>query len=404
MRFTFVILLAVSFLHAGDKPRFRTDADGPVTANEKKPGRNKEAAEAPQWFQLVDGEFPPEGSAHAVSGELIKVDHLERRFQIRIDRNDSQDRGVWDLPLDAGMLPYGSIWYHGAPAALQDIPLGTHLHGLFYLADPNDKTPLPDTWYNRKTPEWEFRRCFRLEDDFTFHARQQQVWKVESVDLAAMKLTASLQGDGKQPKTFDLLSSTRVFKGQSLAGLKDLQPGQTVLFNLTWVTLYGPGRITGIWLDDESRSLAAASQWEVHRNHIRERGLAGWVTAVDDEPQFVVVTFFGGVDPKLFDELTVKDPNAKPPADGSPPPAEPRGRLAVALESLMTYDPVNDTKTGSVLEVKKIPAEAGSSGVQMKLKMDMMLEGYRPKRIVRFYAPAWKVIALPREEQFQGRE
>lgn len=404
MRFTFVILLAVSFLHAGDKPRFRTDADGIPVVNPKKAGKNKEAAEAPQWFQLVDGEFPPEGSAHAVSGELIKVDHLERRFQIRVDRNDSQDRGVWDLPLDAGMLPYGSIWYHGAPAALQDIPLGTHLHGLFYLADPNDKSPLPDTSNNRKTPEWEFRRCFRIEDEFSFHARQKQFWKIDSVDLATMKLTASLQGDGKPPKTFDLLSSTRVFKGQSLAGLKDLQPGQTVLFNLTWATLYGPGRITGIWLDDESRSLATASQWEVHRNHIRERGLAGWVAAVDDEPQFVVVTFFGGVDPKLFDELTIKDPNAKPPADGSPPPAEPRGRLAVARESLMTYDPVNDTKTGSVLEVKKIPVEPGSSGVQLKLKMDMMLEGYRPKRIVRFYAPAWKVIALPREEQFQGRE
>ena len=70
----------------------------------------------------------------------------------------------------------------------------------------------------------------------------------------------------------------------------------------------------------------------------------------------------------------------------------------------MTYDPVNDRKTGSVLEVKKIPAEPGSSGIQIKLKMDMMLEGYRPKRIVRFFPPTWKVIALPKEEEFFGRE
>ena len=41
------------------------------------------------------------------------------------------------------MLPYGSIYYHGAPAALQDIPLGTHLHGLFYLKEPDDKSPPP---------------------------------------------------------------------------------------------------------------------------------------------------------------------------------------------------------------------------------------------------------------------
>jgi hypothetical protein len=57
-----------------------------------------------------------------------------------------------------------------------------------------------------------------------------------------------------------------------------------------------------------------------------------------------------------------------------------------------------------VLEVRNIPVEPGSSGVQVKLKVDMMLEGYRPKRVVRFYPPTWKVIALPIEEQFQGRE
>jgi len=397
------LFLTVSCLHAEDKPKFRTDADGPVRADEKKKNpKDKKPDDKPDWYQLIDGQFPPEGSAHAVSGELMKVDHLERRFQIRVDRNDSQDRGVWDLPLDAGMLPYGSIWYHGAPAALQDIPLGTHLHGLFYLADPDDKTPPPDTSYRRKTPEFDFRRCFRIEDDFTFNARQKQLWKIDSVDLETKKLTASLTGD--KPKIFDLLASTRVFQGKGFADLKALQPGQTFLCNLTWVTLYGPGRITDIWLDEPARALATTQQLERHRIHTRERGLPGWVATVEDEPQLVTITFFGNVDPKLFDELTTKDPNAPPPKDGSPPPVEPRGGLAVARESLMTYDPVNDRKTGSVLEVKKIAVEPGSSGIQIKLEMDMMLEGYRPKHIVSFHPPTWKVIALPKEEQFSGRE
>jgi len=387
-------------LHAEDKPKFRTDADGPVNPNEKK--NPKDPSPKPDWFQLVEGQFPPEGSAHAVSGELIRVDHLERRFQIRVDRNDSQDRGVWDLPLDAGMLPYGSIWYHGAPAALQDIPLGTHLHGLFYLKDPVDQTPPPDGPNRRVTPESDFRRCFRIEDDFTHDSRQQRLWKIENVDLEAMKLTASLDGD--KAKTFDLLTSTRVFKGNAFADLKALQPGQSVLFNLTWVTLYGPGRITDMWLDEPAHTFATAHQLERHRIHTRERGLPGWVTAVEDEPQLVTVTFFGNVDPKLFDELTLKDLNAPPPKDGSPPPTEPRGALAVARESLMTYDPVNDRKQGSILEVKKISVEPGSSGIQIQLKMDMLLEGYRPTRIVRFYPATWKVNALPREEQFFGRE
>jgi hypothetical protein len=34
----------------------------------------------------------------------------------------------------------------------------------------------------------------------------------------------------------------------------------------------------------------------------------------------------------------------------------------------------------------------------------MLLEGHRPGRIVRFYPATWKVNALPREEQFYGRE
>ncbi|MBI3880840.1 MAG: hypothetical protein HY301_12380 [Verrucomicrobia bacterium] len=403
------LVVTASLLHAAGAPKFRTDAGGSLEAKLKKvsKAKGKESTDVPQWFQLVEGQFPPEGSAHAISGELIQMNHLERTFQLRVDRNDSQDRGAWDLPLGAVMLPYGAIYYHGSPAAIQDVPLGTHLHGLFYVKDANDKTPSPATWYNRKTPEIEFRRCFRLEDDFTSNTRQQQLWKIESVDLAAMKLNATLQANGQasgQPKSFDLLTSTRVMQGRGFGELKALQAGQTVLFNLTWGTLYGSGRITDIWLDETSRQLATAHQLEKHRNHIRERGLPGWITAVEDEPQLVTVTFFGGVDPKLFDELAIKDPNAPPPKDGSPPPAEPQGGLAVARESLMSYDPVNDRKRGGILEVKKIPVEPGSSGVQMKLKMDMMLEGYRPKRIVRFYPPTWKVIALPREEQFFGRE
>ncbi len=406
MRPLIALLLAVAILHA-EPPKFRTDADGPVTATAKK--NPKEKSTVPEWFLPVEGEFPPEGSAHAISGELMQVDHLERRFQIRVDRNDSQERGVWDLPLDATMLPYGSIYYHGAPAALQDIPLGTHLHGLFYLKDPNDNAPLPDTAYKRKTPESDFRRCFRIEDDFSFHLRQQHLWKIDSVNLAEKKLTATLIDKGQasgQPRIFDLLTSTRVMRGEGFADLEALQPGQTVLFNFTWVTLYGPGRITDIWLDERSRALATAQQLERHRNHIRERGLAGWVQAVDDEQQIVTITFFGGVDEKLFDELrlTNSDKIGWPLSKEPDNPEAPKGTIAVARDSLMTYDPVNDRKGGNILDIKKIPAEPGSSGVQIQVKCDMLLEGFRPRRIVRFYPATWKVNALPREEQFQGRE
>jgi hypothetical protein len=175
-----------------------------------------------------------------------------------------------------------------------------------------------------------------------------------------------------------------------------------VLFNLTWGTLYGPGRLLEIWLDEPSRQLATAQQLERHRNHVRERGLPGWVDAVDDDAQIVTITFFGNVDPQLFDELSLTniDPLAKPEDKIKAP----KGGLAVARESLMTYDPVNDRKGGNILDVKKVPVEPGSSGVRIRVQCDMLLEGFRPRRIVRFYPPTWKVVALPREEQFFGRE
>ena len=396
MRFTLAVLALLfgSLLAGAEAPKFRTD-DGKDT---KLP-----------WYQVVDGEFPPENSAHEINGELIYVDHLERIFRIRVDRDDTQQRGVWDLAVEAQMLPYGSIYYHGAPAALQDIPLGTHLRGLFYMKSPKDNSPPPPGPYNRVTPDVDFRHCFRIEDDFSFDSRQHGSWKIEAVDLKAKKLTATLQRDGKsvdKPKLFDLLSSTNVYVGKQFAEMENLQPGQTVLFDLTWVTLYGPGRITDIWLDDVSRQLATAKQLERHRNHIRERGLAGWVQTVDDEKQIVTITFFGGVDPKLFEELTLinEEPFGWPLMKPEDDPKAPKGTIAVSRECLMTYDPVNDRKGGNIISIKHILVEPGSSGVQIQVKCDMLLEGYRPKHIVRFYPGAWKVDSLPREEKWEGRE
>ncbi len=389
-----VASLAVAVAQAADAPSFRTDS-----------GADKSLP----WFQLSEGKFPPANSAHAISGELIQVDHLERRFRIRVDRNDNQQAGHMDLPLEAGMLPYGAIYYRGAPAALQDIPLGTHLHGLFYLKDPNDKSPPPLGPYRRVTAEAAFNRCFQLEDDFSHHTRLQQAWKVESINLTENKLTATLQQEGKAvgtAKSFDLIPSMRVYAGNGFAARESLKPGQTVQLGITWATLDGPGRIKEIWLDEESRQLATAQQLEQHRDHTRDRGLPGWVDNVDDKKQVVTITFFGGVDAKLFDELTGinEEPHGWPFSGREDDPKAPKGGICVARESLMTYDPVNDRKGGNILAIRKVSQEPGSSGVQIDVKCCQLLEGFRPGRIVRFYPATWKVNALSHEEQYHGRE
>lgn len=304
------------------------------------------------------------------------------------------------------MLPYGSIHYHGFWAALCDIPLGTHLHGEFYLRRPDDKTGPPEGLHRRGvTPDVDFRQCFRLEDDLSFHARQKQLWKVEDVNLAENKLTARLHQEGKpagDPKIFEITKATRVFQGQGFAKLQALMPGQNVLFNLTWVTLYGPGRITAVWLDEESRRLATAQQREQHRLYIRDRGLPALVSAVDDEQEIVTVTLFSNVDPALFEELRLNAP--VPTGMPSDTKTVPRAHLYVAEPSLLTYDPQNDRKGGDILEFKTISTALGSSGLQLRVKCSMMLEGYRPRRVVLVYPFGWNYRTLPVEEQLFGRE
>jgi len=115
--------------------------------------------------------------------------HLERQFLLRVDRNDSQDRGVWDLPVDGVMLPYGSIYYHGAPAALQDIPLGTHLHG-FVLSTSSGRQSRPRLAGTIANPEIGFRRCFLLEDDFSHDANKSSLEKSTRSIWPTKKLVA----------------------------------------------------------------------------------------------------------------------------------------------------------------------------------------------------------------------
>lgn len=365
-------ILIVGSVQGEDK--FRTD-----NGNEKLP-----------WFQLVEGEFPPEDSAHYFSGELIRVDHLERTFVLRVDRTDKQRRSHFDLPVAVTMLPYGSVHYHGSLAALKDIPIGTHMHGLFYIKDPNDKSKPIEGWHNRRSIEVDFTRCLRLEDDFSFYSRRNQVWQIDEVDLASKKLTVTLLQEGKpvgKQKIFDLQTCTRVWQGRGFTTLNDIKKGQTVQLNITWATLYGPGRIVEMWLDEESRKAATTHQQAKHLVHIRQRGLPGWVDEVDNQKRIVTVTFFDNVDPTLLNELKKGD----------------HGGVAVARKSLMTYDPVNDRKRGPILDVNQVAKKPGSSGIQIRVQPNLLLEGYRPNRIVRVYPSRWPVVALPKEEEYFGR-
>ena len=360
------------------------------------------------WYQVQPGRFPPVGSAHHVAGELLSQDAFERTLEIRVDRNDTQQRSHWDLPLGLDLLPYGAVRYHGTYAALRDIPIGTHLHAQCYVrrrGEAPGKTSYH--FHNRTSPEEQFRHCLRLEDDFSYHAGRGEIWRVDAVDLETKKLKATLMNAGKpEAKTFDLLAGTRVFVGSGFGDLKSIKAGQQVLFNLTWVGQFGPGRIREIWLDETARELARKHQLQIHHQFIRERGFPGWVDAVHDEERVVAITFFDSFDPALFKDLGAVNPEPLgwPTSGGAKDDNAPKGTIAVARESLLTYDPTNDRKGGNILGKKKVPKAPGSSGLQIQVQCGMLLEGYRPTKIVRFYPAIWKFITIPKEERFFGRE
>ena len=352
-------------------------------------------------FQLKPGEFPPDGSAHYIGGELIALDHVNRTGVLRPDRTDAQKRGDWDLPLPFTLLPFGSLSYHGASAELRDIPIGTHLHGWFYQTpaepkEPKDakgkraaaKTQVPR--YERLSIEAAFNLASRLEDDFSHLARLQRAWRVDAVDLEKNILTATGITAGKadvKVTLFQLVPGTRVWKGRGFGSIADLAVGQSVFINLTYATLKGPGRCKDIWLDAESRALATAQQQEVHKQNLRERGFAGWIDAVDNQQAIVTVTLFSAFDHKLKELFRVTQTTNDVIT------------AATAEDNLRTWDQINDRKRGTLLETKELPAVPGSSGLQVKFKSELLIEGFRPKRVIRLWPGGWRVDDLPREER-----
>ena len=89
-------------------------------------------------FRPEPGKFPPIEEAKSYRGELVFVDHINRRGSLRLHVDGDYREGRLH---HFAMLPYGMIRYRGGPAELRDIPIGTILYGRFYLPpDPKIST------------------------------------------------------------------------------------------------------------------------------------------------------------------------------------------------------------------------------------------------------------------------
>lgn len=346
-------------------------------------------------FRPKLGEFPPAGVGVELSGELVAIDHVNRRGAIRLDGDGVDDRYHRAPSHRFAVLPIGIIRYHGAPGELCDIPLGTHLRGLFCLPPAGDQTippPLPqDEIYVPKQ-----NHVLRLEDDFSYRVRQAQMWKIEMVDpdkglLKAVLLGGAVPEGMKREQVFEIAPSTQVWKGREIADLKDVVPGAEVQFNFTWAPdwLNGQLCISDIWLDQASRETAVARQRARHVRYEKIRGLPAWVDHVEHQPGgkgIVTITLIGGQDESLYAGFQAN-----------------RGaRIAAAEPTLRTWWQEHDNKYGHILERKDTEQPPlGSSGIQLRLQCQELLEGFRPGRVVRVCLNEWPRIKLPPEERIK---
>ncbi len=383
-------------------------------ANEAPGTKNKEQAALP--YRPEAGKFPELANAHTYRGELVFVDHVNRRGSVRVlgvgvfRRND---------PHPFAMLPYGMVRYRGAPADLRDIPLGTILHVTAYLPPDPKLSSVPVLPVDSKDRDANHYRglgvfpaenhVLLLEDEPSYCLRLGMTWKLKGADpeKPGTPILATLEpkqdSDAKateQKLTFD--NATRIWRGREALSVADLiaegkktLDGQPVRLGLTWKPcpdgIFLRLHISDIWLDDASLQRAAQNQAETHKAFIRSR----WMPAHVDKVEYgkfgrakATVTLFGGMDPALYADFQ-KDGVA----------------LINAAENTLKhagghYGPAHMASKGPIVEVTKLPGSAptGSSGIQVTMETDLIIEGIRPGKVVRIRSSLWPAVDLPREE------
>ena len=389
-------------------------------ANEEPTTKNQEQGSEP--FRPEAGKFPPLENAHAYRGELIFVDHANRRGSIRV-----QGSGMFfrNDPHPFAMLPYGIVSYHGAPADLRDVPLGTVMHIRAFLPPDPKISAVPvlpvnsgkqDANHNRGAGIFPAQNhVLLLEDEPSHCQREGLVWKLKEVEIKneAGMIIATREpkkgGDSKGTEekiTFDV--ATRVWRGRECLGIEDLITegawpaegkkdlnGQSVLLGITWKPtpdgIFTRFHISDIWLDEAAMQRAANHQTEVHKAFIRSRWMPAWVDAVEYGKfgrATITATLFGGMDDSLYADFK----------KGAP-------AMMNAVENTLkhthgAYGPAHMASKGSIVDVIKLPGTAplGSSGIQIRFETDLIIEGIRPTRIVRVRPAIWPQAQVPREE------
>ncbi|MHC4879091.1 MAG: hypothetical protein ACYTGL_21775 [Planctomycetota bacterium] len=367
------------------------------------------AVRADEPFRPTPGDFPPISEAKSYRGELVFVDHVNRRGSLRLNVDGTFREGRLH---HFAMLPYGMIRYRGAPAELRDIPIGTVLYGRFYLPPDPKTSAVPNVTRKDVTTPPE-NHAILLEDGPSLCLREGKSWKLKRVEIkrAEGNLVASLErkegGEGLGGEhTMTIDGSTRVWRGRELLGIEDLiaegewpEAGaktledESVQISLTWHPryLYQQFHVSDLWLDEAAMKHAAERQRGRHVRHIRMRWMPARVDEVQHEnfgPATITVTLFGGMDESLYADFK--------PNTGA--------QMAAAADTLRTWWPNHDGMDGRIIAVDKSEDEPefGSSGIRVQFKVPLVLEGFRPGRTVRIRPHSWPKVKPPFEELIRG--
>jgi hypothetical protein len=231
-------------------------------------------------FRPEEGKFPPLEKAHVYRGELVFVDHANRRGSVRIQGEGTYFRNA---PHPFALLPYAIVRYHDAPADLRDIPLGTVLHIRAFLPpDPaTSAVPVLPVDHKERTAGYSGKgiapaenHILLLEDEPSHCQREGLVWKLKELEIKNREgmILATREpkqgGDAKatgEKFTFD--SATRVWRDRECLGIDDLITDgswpadgkkslgdQPVILGITWKPtpdgIFTRFHISDIWLDD----------------------------------------------------------------------------------------------------------------------------------------------------------
>ena len=349
------------------------------------------------------------------------MDHANRRGSVRID---GDGRFRFAAPSPFALLPYGLVRYHGSPADLRDIPLGTVMYAKAFLPPDPKISSVPVLPLDNREKKYGYagtgvapaeNHILLFEDEPSYCKRLGLVWKLQEINLnedqgilTARRESKSGNGDVHE-ETFTIDKTTRFWRGKEHLHLRDLfeekvlpENGvksfndQSVFLGISWKPTPGGVfkrfHISDVWLDELAMERASRIQNETHKTFVKSRWMPGWVDQVE-YGKFgrakVTVTLFGGMEDSLYADfkkgqsamLASSENTLKHWAGGTAGTAQMGGK-GILLE-------VSKTKKGVPL---------GSRGIQLSLETNLVTEGFRPGKIIRIRPESWPILEVPREE------